>query len=584
MAELQDVRYGWDFMAKLLGADLAGQSAYADFSAAAAQNQHIAAQNLRIQEINAAIDELARSINEHPHLHLGVEQFKGYVAEEFHAGTFNLEAIRQGSAHRAFTLQDNGYGSVDIGTNFGKQYSLKYANTPKDAEAYQAVLDPVTRMPKYHGQERLIADEQIEEAGKWAVRRAGKDSLTRPDVSASHSETGEHLVGTVSDEDGVESHKLSIKESKAIAREAQDGGFDPAKHGISKEAQLSQVRIAYLDQALKAGLTAATITAITQLVPELYKAIDYLIKHGEIDLAQLKKSGGRVITTSGEAFLRGSIAYGVQMALQEGLFGEALRNANPTIVGVVVTVVLGTIKNSINVAAGKMTAAEMGMQFVDTLVVSSGYLVSMKIGGIIAQALFPELPGIGYAIGSLLGCSLAVVYNIGKNKLISFCIDTGFTCFGLVEQNYELESKFEKSRYVPMAPELTERCKNYAKTIRKNSYAEDWFFPAPDGSHYSRKTIEVIFRTLLYEAGIPHTGRGPRLHDLRHTFAVHCLKKWVVEGNDINTMLPVLSAYLGHKNLKGTQQYLRLTADMYPNITESIERQFGSIVPGEVAE
>lgn len=359
MAELQDVRYGWDFMAKLLGADLAGQSAFADFTAATAQNQRIAAQNLRIQEINAAIDELARSINEHPHLHLGVEQFKGYVAEEFHAGTFNLEAIRQGSSYRAFTLQDNGYGSVDIDTNFGKQYSLKYANTPKDAEAYQAVLDP-------------------------------------------------------------------------------------AKHGISKEGQLSQVRIAYLDQALKAGLTAATITAITQLVPELYKAIDYLIKHGEIDLAQLKKSGGRVITTSGEAFLRGSIAYGVQMALQEGLFGEALRNANPTVVGVVVTVVLGTIKNSISVAAGKMTAAEMGMQFVDTLVVSSGYLVSMKIGGIIAQALCPELPGIGYAIGSLLGCSLAVVYNIGKNKLISFCIDTGFTCFGLVEQNYELPDEVLK--------------------------------------------------------------------------------------------------------------------------------------------
>lgn len=231
---------------------------------------------------------------------------------------------------------------------------------------------------------------------------------------------------------------MSIKESKAIAREAKDGGFDPEKHGISKEAQLAEVRVAYLDQALKAGLTAATITAITQLVPELYKAIDYLIKHGEIDLNQLKKSGGKVISTSGEAFLRGSIAYGVQTALQEGLFGEALRNANPTIVGVVVTVVLGTVKNSIMVAAGKMTAAQMGMQFVDTLVVSSGYLVSMKIGGAIAQALFPELPGVGYAIGSLLGCSLAVVYNIGKKKLISFCIDTGFTCFGLVEQNYEL--------------------------------------------------------------------------------------------------------------------------------------------------
>ena len=82
MAELQDVRYGWDFMAKLMGADLAGQRAFTDFTVAATQNQQIAFENMRIDEINAAIDELAKSINEHPHLNLGVEQFKGFVAEE----------------------------------------------------------------------------------------------------------------------------------------------------------------------------------------------------------------------------------------------------------------------------------------------------------------------------------------------------------------------------------------------------------------------------------------------------------------------------------------------------------------------
>lgn len=193
-----------------------------------------------------------------------------------------------------------------------------------------------------------------------------------------------------------------------------------------------------MNRAMKAGLTAAAITAITQIVPELYKAIDYLIKNGEIDLAGLKKSGKKVISASGEAFLRGSIAYGVEMAIQEGMLGETLTQVNPSVVGVAVTVILGTIKDSIMVAAGKMTTKEMGAKFVDTIVVSSGYLVGMKIGGAIAQALCPQLPGISYAIGSLLGCSLAVVYNIGKKKLISFCVDTGFTCFGLVEQNYEL--------------------------------------------------------------------------------------------------------------------------------------------------
>jgi hypothetical protein len=48
------------------------------------------------------------------------------------------------------------------------------------------------------------------------------------------------------------------------------------------------------------------------------------------------------------------------------------------------------------------------------------------------------MPVFGYLVGSLIGTSFSIVYNIGKKKLISFCADTGFTCFGLVEQDYEL--------------------------------------------------------------------------------------------------------------------------------------------------
>ena len=69
---------------------------------------------------------------------------------------------------------------------------------------------------------------------------------------------------------------------------------------------------------------------------------------------------------------------------------------------------------------------------------SAGYLFAAKIGGTIAQVIGWEFPGAAYLLGSLIGCSIAAVYNIGKKKLISFCVDTGFTCFGLVEQDYEL--------------------------------------------------------------------------------------------------------------------------------------------------
>ena len=80
----------------------------------------------------------------------------------------------------------------------------------------------------------------------------------------------------------------------------------------------------------------------------------------------------------------------------------------------------------------------MGAAFGETVVISGGYLVGAHIGGIIGQALGFELPVVGYLLGSLVGTAFCVVYNIGKKKLISFCVDTGFTCFGLVEQNYEL--------------------------------------------------------------------------------------------------------------------------------------------------
>ena len=95
-------------------------------------------------------------------------------------------------------------------------------------------------------------------------------------------------------------------------------------------------------------------------------------------------------------------------------------------------------KNSILVAAGKMSTQQMGAAFVDTVVISGGYLLGAHIGGVIGQAFGFELPVVGYLLGSLIGTSFCVIYNIGKKKLISFCVDMGFTCFGLVEHNYEL--------------------------------------------------------------------------------------------------------------------------------------------------
>lgn len=143
------------------------------------------------------------------------------------------------------------------------------------------------------------------------------------------------------------------------------------------------------------------------------------------------------------------------------------------------------------------------------------------------------------------------------------------------------ESKFGKTRYVPMSAELTAVCVDYAANRLIGKPDADWFFAAPDGGHYSTKAIYSVFRELLWQAGISHGGRGkgPRLHDFRHTFCVHCLQRWVAQGADPATVLPRLSAYVGHNDFAATEHYLRMTAEVYPEISRLMQEKYGYVIP-----
>jgi site-specific recombinase XerD len=84
-------------------------------------------------------------------------------------------------------------------------------------------------------------------------------------------------------------------------------------------------------------------------------------------------------------------------------------------------------------------------------------------------------------------------------------------------------------------------------------------------------TVNQTFRRLLHRCAIPHSKHsGPRIHDLRHTFAVHRLLAWYRDGQDVNARLPWLATYLGHVDIHSTQVYLRAT----PELTEEVARRF----------
>ena len=139
-----------------------------------------------------------------------------------------------------------------------------------------------------------------------------------------------------------------------------------------------------------------------------------------------------------------------------------------------------------------------------------------------------------------------------------------------------VQSKFGRTRYVPMSQEMTQICSDYARTNKP----KEFFFPSPRADHYNVATVYKAFRDLLEKAGVSHGGRGkgPRVHDFRHTFAVHSLEKWIREGKTLTTALPRLAAYLGHNDLEITEKYLRMTAEVYPQISALLSEKYGFII------
>jgi len=145
------------------------------------------------------------------------------------------------------------------------------------------------------------------------------------------------------------------------------------------------------------------------------------------------------------------------------------------------------------------------------------------------------------------------------------------------------QGKFRKDRLVPPALPLVNRLRKYAAHFEKRP-ADAIFFPRPNGGPFSLYTVYKLFRQLLLQCGISHGGRGkgPRIHDARHLFAVRALRRWYQDGADLDAKLPLLATYLGHVNLSGTQHYLHLTAELFPEITARADAAFGEVIPRRI--
>jgi site-specific recombinase XerD len=126
-------------------------------------------------------------------------------------------------------------------------------------------------------------------------------------------------------------------------------------------------------------------------------------------------------------------------------------------------------------------------------------------------------------------------------------------------------TKFFKTRLVPMHSSVGELMSAFMQKRAAAGLAADPDVPvfcSSKGGRYFRNSVKDAIKRRLIGAGLRTVARRVRVHDLRHTFAVHRLTKWYWNGDDVQAKLPILSQYLGHVDIAYTQNYLRLVPDL----------------------
>lgn len=199
-----------------------------------------------------------------------------------------------------------------------------------------------------------------------------------------------------------------------------------------------------------------------------------------------------------------------------------------------------------------------------------------------ASTLQPSRGGLS---GATLRTLLVLLYGAGLR--ISEAINLTLADVDLTAGILTIrDSKFYKTRQVPIGPHLTALLRGYAEAARRQgrtTHPTRVFFVTRSGAAVTRNMAEQAFVRLRDHVGIARADGAryqPRLHDLRHSMAVHRLVAWYQEGAEVQRLLPLLATYLGHVDVAATQRYLTMTPQLLSAANARFERyaQPGGVV------
>jgi integrase len=179
--------------------------------------------------------------------------------------------------------------------------------------------------------------------------------------------------------------------------------------------------------------------------------------------------------------------------------------------------------------------------------------------------------------------ALIILYTAGlrRGELARLTLDDVEPQVGLLRIR---ASKFHKSRFVPLSPDATEALRTYlhrrlAAPFDADPSAALLCCGAGGGHGYTGAGLGEAVNRLFVTASVQDSeGRLPRVHDIRHSFAVQALMRWYRAGADVQSCLPSLAMYMGHVSIVSTAHYLHFVPTMRELASNRFEAAFGNIV------
>ncbi len=407
---------------------------------------------------------------------LEIDQLQGFMAEIWHTETFNAKAIIQHSASRATQPDVNTFGSADVVIG-DREFSLKSYNSASGSyralsetpwerycklrsqaehkgqpfQTFDEFLserglahDDTAKLSMYLDQGKVVSADMLQGARKLLRKKILSlqgDSSPTPETKLQirrYQEVYDTLTDVVRDKKGTESIALSNEDAKKLATAAKAGKIDDEllkECGLDIRKLVSAKDIAV--ESLKAGLSAAALSLIISITPTIINGISMLISSGEIDVEAFKQGGVEALPTTAKSFLSGSVTAALTTCCQTGKFGDAFVNTDPTLISTMVVVVIGTIGVGMKYASGQINKTDMAREIMQMYVTTA----FATAGGYLLTAICEGFP-LAYMLGSFVGGIIGgLVYSVSEKLFLSFCIDSGCTFFGLVDQNYTLPER-----------------------------------------------------------------------------------------------------------------------------------------------